>query len=313
MADYVLGVIYGILAGIFNFLGQVLQKKAINDTAQEKRDSALVRSLIHNKTWLMGIVSMVAFSAVFMILGQAIVGAALMPGLVASGFIVLAIGSTKILKESLKLGEYVAIILLAIGIVLIGFSQLSIEGSLTYFTDPQFNTRLAIFTVVYTGLWLGLFYVGRKGQKFKSIFLAIGTGFPFVVGTIWLQPLIISLGSLFSGTAGAFEWVIFLIAAIITLIVNLLGLGHYQYALNAGNASIVVPVQQIPQQIAPIFTYFVIYQFIAPTDYSIYFIVIAILLICIAGFVFGKRQAKLEQIKGPEEKTKESPNSEVRI
>ncbi len=306
MADYVVGVIFGILGGMFNFLGQVLQKKAINDTSQENREKSLVKSLVRNKTWLMGIVSQVAFSAVFMVLGQAIVGPALMPGLVASGFIVLAIGSTKILKESLKLVEYLAIILLVTAIVLIGFSQLSITGNLAYFTDIQFNIRLAIFTIVFTGLWLGFFYGGRKITKSKSIFLAIGTGFPFVVNNLWLQPLIISVVPVFGGTAGAFEWIIFLIAAPIIVLVNLFGLGHYQYALNAGNASIVVPVQQMPQQIAPIITYFVIYQFIAPTEYSIYLLVVGIILICIAGFALGKRQATLEQIKSPDQKPKKS-------
>jgi len=81
------------------------------------------------------------------------------------------------------------------------------------------------------------------------------------------------------------------------VLVNLIGLGHYQYALNAGNASIVVPVQQIPQQIAPILIYFLIYQFAAPAEYSVYLMVIGIGLICIAGFFLGKRQATLEQIK----------------
>jgi uncharacterized membrane protein len=306
MADYVVGVIFGILGGMFNFLGQVLQKKAINDTSQESREKGLVKSLVRNKIWLLGLVIGFVFGAVFMVLGQAIVGAALMPGLVASGFIVLAIGSTKILKESLKLVEYIAILLLVIAIVLIGFSQLSITGSLAYFTDIHFNTRLAIFTIVFTALWLGFFYGGRKVKKFKSILLAIGTGFPFVVGNLWLQPLIISVVPVLGGTAGELEWGLFLIAGIITILTNLFGIGHYQYALSSGNASIVVPVQQIPQQVAPILIYFLIYQFYPPTDNSIYLMVVGIILICIAGFALGKRQATLEKIKSPDKKTKET-------
>ncbi|HME51515.1 MAG TPA: hypothetical protein VKM55_04815 [Candidatus Lokiarchaeia archaeon] len=297
MVSYIEGIVFGILAGMLNFLGQVLQKKAINDTPLEMRDKGLVKKLVRNKTWILGIVCMVAFSAVFQLIAQATIGGALMPGLAASGFIVLAIGSVKILKESLKMFEIIALILLMVAITLIGLSQLSITGSLTYFTNVPFDARFITFTIIFTAMWLGLFYTGRKAKKYNSILLALGTGFPFVVGNIWLQPFIISMTSVFGGSASVFEWVFFLISAVITVFVNLIGLGHYQYALNAGNASIVVPVQQIPQQIAPILIYFLIYQFPAPTEYSVYLMGIGIGLICIAGFFLGKRQGSLEQIK----------------
>jgi multidrug transporter EmrE-like cation transporter len=297
MVDYALGVLFGILAGLLNFLGQVLQKKAINDTAPDRRKKGLVKSLVRNKTWLLGIICMVAFSSIFLLIAQAIVGAALIPGLGASGFIILAIGSVFILKESLKIFEILAIILLMIAITLIGFSQLAITGSLTYFSDAAFDMRLALFSILFTALWLGLFYFGRKAKKHGTILLALGTGFPFVVGNIWLQPMIVSLTVVLGGMAGIFGWEIFLISVAITILANLIGLGHYQYALNAGNASIVVPVQQIPQQIAPIIIYFLIYQFVSPFPYSLYFLVVGTVLICFAGFMLGKRQASLEQLR----------------
>ncbi len=297
MTDYFLGVLFGILAGLLNFLGQVLQKKAINDTAPERRNKGLVKSIVRNKTWLLGIICMVAFSSIFLLIAQATVGAALVPGLGASGFIVLAIGSVYILKESLKIPEILAIVLLAIGITLIGFSQLAIAGSMTYFSDAAFDLRLASFSILFAALWLGLFYSGRKARKHSSILLALGTGFPFVVGNIWLQPMIVSLTVVFGESAGIFEWVIFLISVTITILANVIGIGHYQYALNAGNASIVVPLQQIPQQIAPIIIYFIIYQLSSPSPYSLYFLVVGIALICFAGFFLGRRQASLEQIK----------------
>ena len=297
MVDYILGVLFGILAGLLNFFGQVLEKKAINDTAPQRRKKGLVKSLVRNKTWLFGIICVVAFSSIFLFIGQAIVGAALMPGLGASGFIVLAIGSVFILKESLRISEILAIILLAIAITLIGLSQLAIVGSVTYFSDAEFDVRLALFSILSTVLWLGLFYFGRKARRYSSILLALGTGFPFVLGNLWLQPMIVSLTVIFGGSAGIFGWEVFLISVTITALADVVGLGHYQYALNAGNASIVVPIQQIPQQIAPIIIYFLIYQFASPSPYSLYFLVGGTVLICLAGFSLGKRQASLEQIK----------------
>ena len=195
MVSYGIAVLFGILAGMLNYMGQILQKKAINDTPMEIRATHLMKSLIRNPIWLLGIVFMVAFSTVFLLIAQAVVGGALMPGLMASGFIVLAIGSVMILKESLKLIEIVAIILLIAAITLIGFSGLSIPGSLSYFASISFDYRLGIYSIIFTALWLGLFFTGRKAKKFSSILLTLGTGFPFVVGNIWLQPFIISFGT----------------------------------------------------------------------------------------------------------------------
>lgn len=296
MVNYFLGVIFGLLNGIFNFTGQVLQKKAINDTAIEQREKKLMQSLTKNPLWLVGLIVMFA-GGIFLMLGQNIIGAALMPGLMACGFIVLAFGSVKILKESLKTTEIIAIILLIVAIFLIGLSELTIEKSITYFEDLGFAIRIAAATIIFTALWLGLYKIGRKIKRYNSIFLALGTGFPFVISNIWMQPFLLTLGIIFSGGAETMEWIIFLVGLVYVAFGNIFGIIHYQNALNAGKASLIVPIQQMPQQIAPIITFYSIYQFSSPQPYSFPCMMIGIVLILVAGFLLAQRQVKFEKIK----------------
>ena len=145
MISYGLGIFFGIIAGISNFFGQVLQKKAINDLSPEKRAEGLMKALIRDRTWLSGLAIMFVICSVFMFLAQMVIGAALVPGLMASGFIVLTIGSVVILKEKLTLKEILAIVILVAAVIVISFSRLAIEADLTYFNDPNFNLRIGLF------------------------------------------------------------------------------------------------------------------------------------------------------------------------
>jgi multidrug transporter EmrE-like cation transporter len=298
MISYELGIVFGILAGVSNFLGQILLKKAINDTPADQRAAGLIKALIHNRTWLTGIIIQIVVCSVFMFLAQLVIGPALIPGLMASGFIVLAIGSVVILKEKLTAKEISSIILLLIAVVVIAYSRLSIGANLAYFNDANFNLRIGLYSVLFIALWLGLFYYGKNATKFKSIALALGTGFPFVLNNVWMGPFAASFGPIFRGSATGTTWIIFLIGAIVTVVVNISGLTHYQYALESGNASLIIPMQQLPQQVAPIVIYYMIYQFASPTEYSLLLLIIGIVFITISGFMLASRQAALEKIKG---------------
>lgn len=296
MVNYLWGVICGVSGGIANFSGQILMKKAINETPRELKEQNLLKTLLHNRTWISGLLIMVFLSVILLTLTQAFVGGALIPGLTASGLIVLGIGSVKILGEHLKSSEIAAIATLIVAIAFIGFSQLSIEASLSYFEDAAFTRRIILWTLLSTACWWGCIGAGRLPTRFRTLLLSFGAGIPFVLSNIWLQPLIVAMQAVFGGTAGRFEWTLFIFAAIIQCVVNVLGLGQFQFALNAGNASLVVPIQQLPQQLAPIFIYYFIYMFPSPTSYSLSFLIIGISLITLAGFILANRQAALEKI-----------------
>lgn len=306
MVSYEVGILFGILAGISNFAGQVLEKKAINDMPAEKRGKDMMKYLIKNATWLSGFIIMAVGGAVFMLLAQQAIGAALVPGLMASGFIVLAIGSVKILKEQLKTVEYIAIFMLIGAIALIGLSQLSIPSNMIYFTNSGFNTRIAIYSVLFALLWFGLYYAGKRVTKGKTILLALATGFPFVLNNLWMGPFSAVLGDFFGGSMDTTVWIVAIVSILIVVAANVLGMIHYQFALESGNASIVVPIQQTPQQIAPVIIYYLIYtsdlltnlgNVAAPPSYALTMMIVAIILITISGFLLASRQTALDKIK----------------
>lgn len=290
---YAIGVLLAILAGLTNFFGQIIQKKAINDIKKIKENVSM-KDLFKNKTWIVGLLTIVVFSTIFLTISQFWIGPALIPGLIASGFIVMAIGSVKILGEKLKKEEFFAIILLIIGIVLISMSRLSIEGDIGRFQDLNFVVRISIVSAVVFILWFSLYYGGKKSKR-KPIFMALGAGFPFVIANIWHQPFIITVEAMIKNNIISYI-PLFLISGAILLFVNLLGGIHLQKAFAEGNASIVIPMQQIPQQVAPIIIYFLVYALVAPTTGAYFYIVCGIILVTVAGFLLSKRQTELTEI-----------------
>jgi len=294
---YAVGVIFAIFGGIVNMSGQILQKKAINEIPKEKRDTKFMRILLKSPIWITGITMVMVWSAIFYIIAQAIIGGALVPGLGASGMIVLVIGATKIIGEKIEPSELVGIFLCMLGILLIGLSELSIKGDLNYFTDLSFNLRIGLLTVILMVLWIFFRIAGKKRLQKKALYLALAAGIPFTIGNLWLQPFIVAIASLFSGSAGIFEIVVFLTCSIFVSIPNILGIKHLQDAFKNFNVSKISPIQAIPIQVIPIFIYFFVYFKPVPSIFSIIFIVGGIISIITCGFLLSKKQEVMESIK----------------
>jgi multidrug transporter EmrE-like cation transporter len=297
MVNYVLGVLLAIIGGMANFSGQVLQKKVVNGIPKEQRNKDMMKTLVKNPLWITGFLLMFILSAIFIMSAQGIIGAALIPGLTASGLIILAIGSVKVIGEQLKRSEIIGILLIIAAVTCIGLSELSIEGSMNYFNDLLFNTRLTIFSIAFIALWISSIAIGRRRDKNKTIFLSLGAGFPFVLSNAWLQPLIVSITSLASGYVNAVVIVVFIVSAVVEVLTGFIGLVNLQEAFREGNASLVVPIQQLPQQIGPILIYYLVYAFPSPSILSMVLMITGIALISTSGFILAKRQAALEEIK----------------
>ena len=98
--NYVLGVILTILGGVVNNLAVIMQKYEINKLP--KGEEKLMKTLIKKPLWLIGLIIQLGLSSILIIVAQILIGPALVPGLMAAGLIILAIGSVKILNESLN-------------------------------------------------------------------------------------------------------------------------------------------------------------------------------------------------------------------
>lgn len=290
---YWLGVVMAILSGVTNNFGTVLQKKVVNEF---KDSSKFFRSLIKNRLWLIGLIFQLAIGAILFLIAQMFIGPTLIPGLMAAGLIVLAIGSVKIVNEQLKISEIVGIILMIVAITFIGFSSMEIDvGSLNFF-EIGLIFRIMIFTIILY-IFATIFYILHLKNLSKGISLAIYSGFQFALSNFWISPIMGVIVHIFDGTAQLLEIIIFILAILILISTNIFGTSSIQKAFREGQASNLIPIQQVPIQIAPPFYYIAVFLLPIQDALSIFFLIIGIVLVIISSFLLGKRQAQIEKIK----------------
>jgi hypothetical protein len=292
---YIYGVLFAVASGISNNIGTVLNKKVVNEIPN--KEERFIRQLIRSPVWLLGILLQLAVGSVLFIIAVAFIGSALVPGLMAIGLIFLAIGAVRIVHERLNRSEWLGIVLMIGAITMLGFSGLSVSITLDYTTTPLL-TRILVFTGV--GFIAALIcFSARKGNKNRAILYAIGSGLLIAQSNYWISPLEGVIGNIFIGTALPLETFVFIAACAILVLCNMFSLSTLQIAFQTGQASNLVPIQQVPIQIAPIFYYFYIYYEIAPDLplFNYLLMILAIGFIIVASFLLGRRQAQLENIK----------------
>jgi len=291
---YWLGVFLALLAGSTTQLGSVFQKKAVNEISKE---SEFMKSLVKRPTWLLGVILSFGVSSIFFLAAQTMIGPALIPGLMSFGLIVLVLGSIKIVGEKLKLEEIIGILLMITGTLLLSLSQLSIDLIETNLLEFGLIIRITIFTVVIVFLSLLCHVFQKKNDRFKGILLAILSGFMFALSNLWVSQFIGTITEVFSGSFNMAQLIMCIIAAIILIFANVFGLTTIQLAYRVGQASNMVPIQQVPTLLVPIGIYFIVFLEIPPNIFSIFFLISGVIFIMISSFLLGKRSAKMEEIK----------------
>ena len=296
---YVLGVLFAILCGVFINAGLIFQKKVINGISKESRDRRFMRTLMRRPLWVFGFILEYFGGAVTFILAQSYIGPTLVPGLMATGYVVLVIGSIRILKERLNRMEYVGILLLFLGISLLGFSALEIQSETVReaLASKGIVSRIIIFSGAMCLLW-GLTHFGAmKNRKRRGIIMGFSNGFPFGLSNFWISPLMALIGAVLGGNGTSVQIKMFIAACILLVVLNLLAIRQTQEAFKFADAHNVIPMQQIPVQIAPILYYFTVFSLDPPSKGAVVYITGGVLLIIVSGFLLCRRQSELEKIQ----------------
>jgi drug/metabolite transporter (DMT)-like permease len=293
LLSYLLGVFFAVLSGVLNNYGTVLQKKVVNKFRENPK---FMTSLIKNPLWLFGLILQIIIGGIFFFIAQLYIGPTLIPGLMGAGLIVLAIGSVKIVGEELKLSEIIGIILMVIAIALIGFSNMAIDVNAQNFLDLQLILRIFIFTIVLYAL-AAVFYFMQVRNIYRGLSLAIYSGFMFALSNFWISPLMGVIAPLFEGLAHPLEIIIFIISIGFLIITNLFGTITIQKSFRVGQASNLIPIQQVPIQIAPVFYFLSVYLLQIPNVISLFFLISGIALVIVSSFLLGKRQTQLEKLE----------------
>ncbi|MFX0033502.1 MAG: DMT family transporter [Candidatus Hodarchaeota archaeon] len=290
---YWIGVLMAILSGVVNNFGTVLQKKVVNEI---KDDSKFFKNLIKNRLWLIGLILQLFIGAILFLIAQMYIGPTLIPGLMAAGLIILAIGSVRIVGETLEKSEIIGIVLMIIAITFIGFSSMEIDIGSQNFLELGLIVRIITFTIIVYVL-AAIFYVLQIKNISKGISLAIYSGFQFALSNFWVSPIMGVIAHVFGGTAQLLEIIIFIVSLVILISANVFGISSIQKAFREGQASNLIPIQQVPIQIAPPFYYIAVFLIPIQDILSIFFLTIGIFLVIISSFLLGKRQAQIEKIK----------------
>jgi len=293
LASYWIGIIFAILAGQSHYFGLIIEKTVINKLAPEAK---LMKNLVRTPRWLFAIFIRFGLGSILFLLAQIYIGPAIVPGLMASGLIILTIGSIKIIREKLRLIEILAILLMIIAISLMGLSELSIEIAGVNLLESQFIFRLGLSSFILTLLGIGFQLAQKKVKNYRGILLALLSGIMFSLSNYWVSPLINGITQIFSGVFSLGELLLFIISSTILIIVNIFGVTKMAEALRYGQAGNLVPIQNVPVQITPSILYFVVFLLMPPSILSVVYFAIAVMLIIICSFILGKRQAQIEEI-----------------
>ena len=300
MADYLLGITLAISAGIVNNIGSVFQKTGVNKIPIDQRKSKdFQKQLMKLPIWWLGILLAMIIGTVFFMVAQLALGLALapalVPGLMAAGLIFLAIGSAKINKESLTKSEILGIALMIVGITCIGISGSSNTPETIVFTNDLL-TRIAVYTIAVFIFFFTTKYFANKRIKSSGILYSLSSGSCYSLSNFWVAPVMTVMDPIFSGLGTPIDFIMLAISSIILIYVNLVGITTLQKGFTYGQASNLIPIQQVPIQITPILIYFFVFDLIS-TPLNILFILIGVGLIIYSSFLLGKRQAQMEQIK----------------
>ena len=234
---------------------------------------------------------------VFYFIAIIFIGPAIVPGLMSVGLIVLALGSVKMLKETLGKEEIIGILLMIVGVSLLGLSNLSIDVSTFNILNSGFIFRIVVFTIVVLSLAIIFEVLRRKYEKFKGLLMAIEAGLILSLNTVWASPGTTVVTHVIDGIIINEEILFGIIIGIILLLIVSIGITIGQISLKYGQANILAPLTSVPIQAIPVISFFIVFLSTPPNILSIVFLIIGFILIIVSSFLLTKRQTKLEQVK----------------
>ncbi len=289
---YLTGVVLGIFGGVLTQFGQLLEKRAVNQFRKDSRENGFFRRLVKSPVWLSGVVFGLGGGTVAYMFAQSLIGPALTPGLMASGLVVLAVGSVRMNRENLNASEIIGILLMVLGILALGLSGLAINSTQVRATlaDRSALLRIAIFTLSFFVMSFITRGLSLRINNRRGMMIALANGFLSCLSDFWINPLLALIAIVLYGHGSLSQAIIFSIACIILVMVASVVTWTNQLAFKFAQASNVVPVAQVPIQIAPILVYFFIFALTPPSSISVVYILTGTVLTIIAGFLLGRRK-----------------------
>ncbi len=289
MSTYLLGVLFALLSGCLNAAGNILQKGAINRIEARRAEKSFAASFLRSPRWLAGLATGMGLGTVFNLLAQNRIGPALVPGLLSVSLIVLAFASARLLHEHLKPLEWLGILSIVTGIALLAFSHLQVPRLEVDLLSRALQVRLALFSLALLLCWGACWWAARNAADARWPLLAFSAGLPFSLSNLWILPLLMTIGLVFSGRAQPAQVVIFILSCLLLVGTNVLAVRQTQETYRHAPANKAQPMVQLPTQIVPIPIYLFVFQ--RPILGAAQFLVPAGVVLILAGaFLLSRRR-----------------------
>jgi drug/metabolite transporter (DMT)-like permease len=303
-ASYYWGILFAILAGILNMVGTLMQKKAVNRIVARNQGGSFTAQFLRDPLWMSGLLVALFSGTAFYLAAQNRIGPALVPGLMASALIPLAFSSARLLDEKLRPSEWLGIIVLVVGITLLGFSKMEISKQDVDLLDPRTQWRGSLFSVILLIAW-GLTWLAaiRTRNLTRGLLMAFSSALPYCISNLWVLPMLMTIGLVFSGSANLTQVVIFVLSCFILVGTNIFGIRMTQEAYRFAPANKVQPIEKIPDQIVPILLYLFVFQRVMTAEAAL-IVPLGVLLILAGGFLLGNRRGELEASQPASEATR---------
>jgi len=330
------GIVLALVSGIINNLGNVFQKQAVNSElvklqqAQKQRSieegksaspteredcssntpsqpaSFGMKVLFRNKTWLLGFLLQTVIATGLFVVTQSLIGPTLTPALGSIGLIVLGF-SAIFFKEKLTWDEYLGLFFIIASVFLLSFSGLSIDQSRTDFLDRGMLIRVSIYSGFILLLGLACKLWAFRKDRWEGTCLALLSGLLVAFSNFWVAPFVAVgekiITNKFSDTPTLHDHpvassVLFWLASTFLVIwSNAQAIYERQLAFKVGKATTMIPITHIPSYLSPPVIYALCFDLTPPEVYSMPMMCIGIVLLVIASFIFGKREASLQLSK----------------
>ncbi len=289
--SYFWGVAAAIVGGMAFYLGNVIQKAAVRKVQDHHR---LMYRLIRTPLWLEGFAIQFIIGVPLNLIAAALIGPAIIPGLMATGLIVLVIGSIWLGHEAFNWIDAIGILLVMAAAFLYGFSRLGIDMKTVELHDPTFQTRLLGFTIFVGSLSLICYIMQRKNIQLRGIFRTLDAGLFFVQSNLWVS---VMMGFLSRWQAGLFsmrDLIPLIGATLIAATGSALGVTETQRAFQVGDATRLIPIQVVPQQILPLITYLAVFQLAPPTQEAFVLAGFGVAFVLLGSILLARRQVALQ-------------------
>jgi hypothetical protein len=284
---YLIGIIFAITSGIIFNIGSLLQKLAVSSGAG---GAGMMGRLTKNPQWLLGFALQIVVGTPLNMLALSMIGPVIIPGLSSIGLVVLAIGAVRHAGETFHTGEIVGIGLVIAAVALFGLSGMAVDLRTIGIYETAFLLRLCAYSAVLTTFSLVCHAAQKKIPHLSGVLRTLNAGLLFAQSNLWLGVLTELLSRWFKDHFALTHFPLILLTSAVVLVASMLGITETQRAFEAGEASKLIPIQNVPSQIFPVVAYFTVFL-LKPTDArSLPLTLLGVALVLAGAFLLAGRQ-----------------------